>query len=220
MNSILAKNVTLYDLENKFNLRLTEDKAFFPEWQEADSVEITTEEKWFLNLAKAGYMNLTKYPVMLENTVQLTVLSPLLHLAKLLLPPFVMKTESSVRVTNLDDETSIEGRIDILVLKQNFWVLVIESKRAELSIKVGLAQILAYMLANPEPSKPCFGLITNGGSYVFIKLIYGESPTYGVSRVFDLLNPGNELYDVLSILKNIRQLALDELEQNSFLDRK
>jgi len=208
-NIIAAKDVTLYELEKKFNLRLTENKQFFPEWQMA-SPEITTEEKHFLDLAKAGYMNLTKYPIMLENTVQLTVLSPLLHLANFLVSPFHIKTETSIRVSNPDEDTSIEGRIDILVLEQNFWVPVIESKRAELSIKVGLAQILAYMLANPIPEKPGFGLITNGGSYVFLKLIFGESPTYGMSQVYDLLNPGNDLYHVLSILKNIRQLALDK----------
>jgi hypothetical protein len=207
-NIIAAKDITLYDLETQFKLRLNEEQQFFPEWQ-VQAPEITTEEKRMLDLAKAGYMNLTKYPVMLENTVQLTVLSPLLHLAKLLLPPFHIKTETSIQVTNLDEDTRIEGRIDVLVLKQNLWVLVIESKPAEFSIKVGLAQILAYMLANPEPLKPCFGLITNGGSYVFLKLIADESPTYGVSRVFDLLNPGNDLYQVLSILKNMRQLALE-----------
>jgi len=68
------------------------------------------------------------------------------------------------------------------------------------------------MLASPVPQKPCFGLITNGDSYVFLKLVIAESPTYGVSRVFDLMNPGNDLYHVLGILKNIRQLALNEFQ--------
>jgi hypothetical protein len=210
-NTIYAKEITLHDLEKKFNLQLSEDNHFFPEWQ-TNLPEITEEEKHFLNLVRAGYMNLIKYPVMLENAVQLTVLSPLLHLANLLLAPFHIRTETSVRVTNTDGDMTIEGRIDILVLEQNFWVLVIESKRAELSIRAGLAQILAYMLANPLPSKPCYGLITNGGSYVFLKFVITESPIYGVSRVFDLLNPGNDLYHVLGILKNIRQLALNEFQ--------
>lgn len=66
------------------------------------------------------------------------------------------------------------------------------------------------MLAAPVSGKPCFGLITNGGSYVFMKLVPGNSPAYGMSKVFDLLNPGNDLYDVLTVLRNIRQLALNE----------
>jgi len=211
MNDTLsAKDVTLYDLEKRFALRLNEDRQFFLEWQ-ADSPEINSAEKNFLDLAKSAYMNLIRYPTMPENAVKLTVLSPLLHLANLLLPPFHIRTEASVSVTNPDESVTIEGRIDILVLGEpDLWVLVIESKRAELSIKVGLAQILAYMLADPVSEKPCFGLITNGGSYVFLKLVPGNPPTYGISKVFDLLNPGNDLYYVLTILKNIRQQTLNE----------
>jgi hypothetical protein len=210
-NIIYAKDITLHDLEKRYNLQLSEDNHFFPEWQ-IDIPEITDEEKKFLNLVRAGYMNLIKYPVMLENAVQLTVLSPLLHLASLLLAPFHIKTETSVRVTNTDGDVTIEGRIDILILEENFWVLVIESKRSELSIRAGLAQILAYMLASPLPRKPCYGMITNGGSYVFLKIMRTDFPTYGVSRVFDLLNPGNDLYHVLGILKKIRLLALNEFQ--------
>lgn len=209
-NIIYAKDITLYELEKKFHLRLNENERFFPEWQ-SDSPVITAEEKIFLDLVRAGYMNLIKYPGMLENAVQLTVLSPLLHLANLLLAPFHIKTETSVRLTNTDEDITVEGRIDILILEQSLWVLVIESKRAELSIRAGLAQILAYMLASPLPDKPCYGLITNGGSYVFLKLMISEPPEYGVSRVFDLMNPGNDLYYVLDILKKIRLLTLNAL---------
>ncbi len=159
-------------------------------------------------------MNLITYPVMLKNAVQITVVSPLLHLARLLLPPFHLKTETSMRISNPDEDITIEGRIDILMVEEQFWVLVIESKRAELSIKVGLAQILAYMLANPAHQHPCFGLITNGGSSLFLKLVFNEIPTYGISRVFDVLNPGNDLYHVLRILKHFRQRALAAYQTN------
>ncbi len=201
-DTVFAKDITLYDLEQKFNLRLSEDREFFPEWQ-IEQPESTAEEKKFLDLARSGYLNLIKYSAMPENAVKLTVLSPLLHLANFLLPPFHIRTEASVSVTDPNDEIAVEGRIDILVLEQNLWVLVIESKRAEFSIKVGMAQILSYMLSNPVPGKPCFGLITNGGSYVFLKLMPGDAPMYALSRVFDLLNPGNDLYYVLDILKGI-----------------
>ncbi len=215
---VSAKDVTLYDLERRFNLRLNEDRQFFLEWQ-PDSPETNSEDKKFLDLAKSAYMNLIRYPSMPENAVKLTVLSPLLHLANLLLPPFHIRTEASVNVTNPDESVTIEGRIDILILEQNLWVLVIESKRAELSIKVGIAQILSYMLAAPATGKPCFGLITNGGSYVFLKLVPGDSPTYGMSKVFDLLNPGNDLYQVLTALKNIRRLAILNGQIDTELER-
>jgi len=210
MTDILsARDIALNDLEKTFNLRLNEDIDFFTEWR-ADSQEITSEEKKLLDLARAAYMNLIKYSSMPENAVKLTVLSPLLHLANLLLPPFHIRTEASVSFTDTDEELTIEGRIDVLVLEQNLWVLVIESKRAEISIKAGLAQILAYMMADPVPGKPCFGMITNGGSYVFLKLMENGFPSYGISRVYDLFNPGNDLYHVLNILKNIRQKTLNK----------
>ncbi len=204
---IAAKDVTLHDLEQHFHLQFTEERGFFPEWQ-ADFPGITEEEHHVLDEVKAAYMNLITYPVMLENAVQITVVSPLLHLARLLLPPFHLKTETSISIANPDQEIMIEGRIDLLVVEGQFWVLVIESKRAELSIKVGLAQLLSYMLANPTHRHPCFGLITNGGSSLFLKLVFDRTPTYGISRVFDVLNPGNDLYHVVSILKHFRQLAL------------
>ena len=212
--TINSKDITLYDLEKNFNLRLNEDSNFFMEWQ-TDSPEITSEEKKLLDLARAAYMNLTRYSTMPENAVKLTVLSPLLHLSNLLLPPFHIKTETSVSIDSDPNEgITIEGRIDILVLEQNLWVLVIESKRAEFSLKVGIAQILSYMMSNPVPEKPCFGLITNGGSYIFLKLMPTNPPIYGISKVFDLLNPGNDLYFVLNILKNIKELFLTHSSDN------
>ncbi len=203
--TLFAKDITLNEIESRFNLSLNEASDFFPEWQ-LPSPEITSQEKVWLDKVKASYMHLSKYPVMLENAVQITVLSPLLHLSNLLLPPFQLKTETSVMISTADDEIRIEGRIDILTVKDSFWVLVIESKRAELSVKVGFAQILAYMLATPTPDKPCFGLITNGSSFVFVKLVINETPQYAMSHMFDLVNPGNDLYTVLGILKNICQL--------------
>jgi len=205
---IAATNVTLHDLEQHFHLQFNEEQDFFSEWQ-TDLPAIIEEEHHVLDEVKAAYMNLIKYPVMLENAVQITVVSPLLHLAQLLLPPFHLKTETSISVANPDQDIVIEGRIDLLVVEGNFWVLVIESKRAELSIKVGLAQLLSYMLATPSHRHPCYGLITNGGSSLFVKLVFDETPTYALSRVFDVLNPGNDLYHVVSILKHFRQLALE-----------
>ncbi len=208
---IAAKDITLHDLEEKFAVRLSEERHFFQEWQ-SDRLDLAAEEKKFLDMARAAYMNLIKYSAMPENAVKLTVLSPLLHLAGFFLPPFHIRTEASVNVSGPKEELTIEGRIDILVLQQNLWVLVIESKRAEFSVKVGMAQILSYMLADPAPSKPCYGLVTNGGSFLFLKLVPGNPPGYGISRVFDLLNPGNDLYAVLSVLKTIRNNYLSDAE--------
>ncbi len=63
------------------------------------------------------------------------------------------------------------------------------------------------MLATPPPEKPCFGMITTGGSFIFVKLVPGETPQYVTSGVFELRNPGNDLYKVLSILKQLGRLS-------------
>jgi len=65
------------------------------------------------------------------------------------------------------------------------------------------------MLASPNTDKPCFGMITTGGSFVFIKLIKGNPPQYATSNIFEIRNRGNELYSVLSIIKRLCQLAIN-----------
>ncbi|MFB8788747.1 MAG: hypothetical protein U7123_07820 [Potamolinea sp.] len=86
--------------------------------------------------------------------------------------------------------------------------MVIESKQAAFSIEAGLAQILAYMLATTHPENPFFGMITTGGSFIFIKLVQGETPQYTTSNFWEIRNRGNNLYSVLSILKKLSTLSL------------
>jgi len=209
--TIRASEISLHDLKVKFGLQRTFDEQFFPEWQSTQCPEILDVDKSFLDRAKAAYFNLIEYPPLLEDTVKMAVLAPLLNLAGFYLYPFHTKSEYSVKVSTIDGEIVVEGKIDVLVLKEQFWVMVIESKRAAFSIEAGLAQILAYMLANENQDKPCFGMITTGGSFVFLKLVKEKSPQYALSRVFELNNPGNDLYTVLGILKQLEQVALNEL---------
>ncbi len=207
---IFAKDVTLHDLNTKFHLQLVENSQFFPEWQN-HLPPIYDSEKQLLDKLKAGYFNLIEYPPLLENAVQIAVLGPLLYLADFFLAPFHIKSEISVSVSDVDEGTTVEGKIDILVLKEHLWVVVIESKRASFSVEAGLAQLLSYMLANPYQNHLNLGLITTGGSFVFVKLVTGDVPQYALSRIFELRNPGNDLYAVLSVLKHFRQLFLEEM---------
>ncbi|MEG4406972.1 hypothetical protein [Microcoleus sp. MON2_D5] len=66
--------------------------------------------------------------------------------------------------------------------------MVIESKRVSFSIEAGLAQILAYRLANPSPEKPNYGMIATGCSFIFVKLVKGELPRYSTSDLFGISN--------------------------------
>jgi len=205
--TIRASDISLNHLETQFNLQLAVDDQFFSEWRTVQP-EITDLDKQVMDQVKASYFNLVKYPPLLEDTVKMAVLGPVLNFAGFYLYPLHTKSEYSVKISNRDGDMIVEGKIDVLVLKDQFWVMVIESKQAAFSIEAGLAQILAYMLANENQEKPCFGMITTGGSFVFIKLVKGNTPEYALSRVFELRNPGNELYTVLGILKRLEQVAL------------
>ena len=137
---------------------------------------------------------------MLESTIKMAIVSPLLDLAGFFLPPFYVNTEEEIHITAQEDDLLVRGRIDILVLKDQFWVLVIESKRAEFSLKVGIPQALAYMLATPQPARPLYGMVTNGSNFVFLKLVRQNIPRYARSHEF-ILEQRNDLETVLQILK-------------------
>jgi len=171
--------------------------------------EITDLQKQLLDRVKAGYLNSIGKKHFLEKPVNMAIVSPLLFIGEFYLPPFHFKAEPPIEISASDEEVVIKGSIDTLVLQEQLWVMVIESKRASFSIEAGLPQIIAYMLANPDREKPCFGTIATGGTFIFIKLVRGEVPRYATSAEFSLRNPGNDLYRVLSILKRLSQLAIN-----------
>jgi predicted type IV restriction endonuclease len=208
VQTIPAADVTLTELITQFGLTLVRDPNFFPEWQQV-SAETTELERTILDRVQENFLTFMERPPVLENSVKMVVLSPLLDLAGFYQTPYRIETETSIELAMADDDEIIRGRIDVLVVQAALWVLVIESKRAAFDIATAIPQALAYMLANPS-DRPSFGLITNGHGFLFLKLI--RSPTvptiqtvqYANSRVFSLFNPGNELNQVLQILKQLR----------------
>ena len=207
-----AETITLQELITLYGLQFVESEEFFLEWQ-SNLPELTELEKQLLDQVKAGYINLRNYPPLLENTVNTAVLSTLLFIGKFYLPPFHIKLEKSVEIATEDKDTVIKGRIDCLLLNQQFWVTVIESKQVAYSVEAGLDQILAYMLAYPQSQEQVFGMITSGGSFMFIKLVKSLPPRYATSDIFDIRNRGNELYNVLSILKHLSERVLLGLDR-------
>ncbi|MDB9342270.1 restriction endonuclease subunit R [Nodularia spumigena CS-586/05] len=202
---IQAQNVGLAYLEERFGLQQTEDVNFFPEWLE-NLPEITNLERQNLDRIKYHFLRLAKYPPLSEETVKLVVLSPLLNLAGFYDEPFFMRSEQSIEISAEDKGEVIRGRIDVLVIQEQFWLLVIESKRSSFSLLEAIPQALSYMLANPHPEKPVFGCVTSGEDFQFIKLIKQDKPEYALSDKFTLSRRENELYKVLSILKNLSQI--------------
>lgn len=203
--SIQAKTLTLGDVQTKFNLQLSENEQFFREWID-DLPQIGDAEKRSLDKVKAGYINSTSFPF-LEDTVKMVVLAPLLFLADFFLTPFHIECEKSVELIVEDEDTIVRGSIDVLLLLHSFWVVAIEAKRSQYSVESGLPQLLFYMLNDPNSEQPTFGLLTNGSSFRFIKVTKQDTPQYALSKLFDIQNPGNELYEVFRIFKRIAAIV-------------
>ncbi|OAB62647.1 restriction endonuclease subunit R [Leptolyngbya valderiana BDU 20041] len=207
--TIIAQKTNLRELIETFNLELVEDEAFFQEWK-TDLPELSDTDKQLLDKVKAGYLNLLNYPLLLEDVVRMSVLDPILFIGDFYLQPFYVRSEEPIEFLVEDEDTLVKGRIDTLVLKDKFWVMAIESKKASFSIEEGLAQLIAYMMGNPHPERPVYGLISTGSSFAFIKLLKSQVWQYAVSKVFITRNPGNKLYTVLQILKHLSRLIIEE----------
>ncbi|WP_339366784.1 restriction endonuclease subunit R [Gloeocapsa sp. PCC 7428] len=197
--AIAARKVKLHDLKTKFGLQRVEDDQFFREWLD-ELPELTAVERQALDRVKRNYLYLLEYPVM-ESIVKMAVLSPLLDLAGFYEPPFRVDGENEVKVAAIDEGEVIQGSIDVLVIQGQLWVSVIEAKNSEFSLTKAIPQTLAYMLARPNQEKPAFGVVLNGSEFLFIKLVQANVPQYALSDVFSLLNRGNDLYEVLRVLK-------------------
>lgn len=196
---VQASEVDLNYLEEKFQLHLTTDKQFFLE-SRTELPELTDLEKQALARVTDNFLNLVKFRPMLEEAVKMVVLSPLLDLAGFYQHPFRITIEQSTEVAIEDKDEVIRGRMDVVVLQDQFYILIIESKQAGLSLELGIPQVLAYMLGSRF--FPCFGFVTNGSNFIFAKLEQEKMPVYALSDEFTLRRNG-DLEKVLGILKRL-----------------
>ncbi|MEL6163280.1 MAG: type I restriction endonuclease [Cyanobacteria bacterium J06641_2] len=198
---------TLTDVENRFGLVRIEDEQFFSEWCD-ELPSLTETDKKNLDVLRRRYIYHRADGNLLEGTVMLLLVSPLLALAGFYDPPFRIKAEESVNLVVNDGEEILRGRIDVLILQDKLWVMVLESKKTTLSVWSAVPQALAYLMANPKPDLPVYGMVTNGDDILFIKVVQGDTPKYDLSRVFAPFTSAKELYMVLQILKKFSQLAI------------
>jgi len=217
IQTIPANQVTLRTLKKQFGLQLSQDEQFFPEWRQADARLSDTEDE-ILERVKDNFLALMEDPPLLENTVKMVVLAPLLDLAGFYRQPFRIETEPSVTLEMEDEGMKIQGRINVLVQKHRLWLLVIESKRSDFAVSRAIPQALAYMLGNgdrealqmQDRTSPTFGMITNGNEFLFLKATRNPAVRYANSRLFSLLNPEPELGSVLQILKHLGEVAVGD----------
>lgn len=205
VQAIPAAEVSLKTLKQSLNLQPARDTQFFFEWQ-AKLGSISESEQRSLDRVKDNFLDLLEDPPVPENSVKMVVLGPLLDLAGFYRRPFHITTETSVDIALEDEGALIRGRIDVLVLNDALWLVVIESKRSDFAVTRALPQTLAYMLGNPNQTRPTFGFMTNGTEFMFLKAQRRPTAQYATSKLFSLFNPGNELYQVLAILGHLAQV--------------
>jgi hypothetical protein len=181
-----------------------EPERFFSEWF-TQLENLPESDQTRLDLIKRRYLYHRQHGHLLENAVNFLVISPLLELVGLYDPPFLLKLEASVRFEFEDENQKIsQGRIDALVVLDDLWIVLVESKRTSFNMTTALPQALAYMSSNPS-QMPKFGVVSNGEQSMFAKLADGQ---YAFSDEFSLNRRRNELWDVVQILNRLKKLQL------------
>jgi hypothetical protein len=204
-NVAIAENIsTLTQVEEKLGLKLSDERQFFYEWI-ADLPQLSEAEEIRLEQVRQNYLYQISDGSLLDETIEMVVLSPLLELAGFYQSPYRFKTEVSVEIEALgNNEEILRGRIDALVLQGKLWIVLIESKKTTFDLELAIPQTLAYMAAHPKPEQPLYGMITNGSSHLFVKTLGKQ---YGISDLFSTRSQyRNNLNEVLRILKYLGRI--------------
>ena len=192
--------INLYEAQQKFGLTPTTDSHFFTEWLE-EFPELSSTEKQVLDCLKNRYRYQTDGTIT-EGTVNFIMVSPLLELLGLCDPPFKIRSEKFVQVEIENGDTILRGLIDVLVVQDQLWLVLIESKRYGFSVMQALPQTLAYLMGSSS-QQPVFGLITTGEDFLFVKLD-SQQKQYDLSDKFTLsTRRDNQLYTVVQIIKRL-----------------
>ncbi len=202
MPTLIAKEITLAELRDRFGITRSEHPDFFSEWLVPEA--ISAAEQIALDRVQQNYLSQLETQSLNEETVKMVVVSPLLDIAGFYRSPFTIDSEVGIEVQETDEGGIVlTGRIDTLIVRHQVWILVVESQRSRFSVQTAVPQALSYLLAKPQTTLPGYALITNGGEFLFIKLLGQTAPVYDFSDTFSLLNRGNDLAKVLTVLKQI-----------------
>jgi hypothetical protein len=204
--TIQAKTLSLYELEQKFNLTLAAMDQVSVPWNQ-DQCKLTEPEAQVLAHITANYNNQIRYLPFSEELVKMVVLSPLLDLAGFYGRNFRLVTEEPVEMLLQEKDELIKGRIDVLIVQEQLWILAIESKRVQLDVMAALPQLLFYLLNSPVEQPKPLGLMTNGREFVFAQVLKAEPnpPQYVCSDAFSINRP-QEFQSVLKLLKHLTTL--------------
>jgi hypothetical protein len=196
--------LTLADVREKLSLQVTLDRTFFPEWRQ-DLPELTELELQQIDRLQARFADHRDRGTVAEGAVDKLLLSSLLDLVGFYELEFGIRTEKTVEFSVVDGEEVLRGRMDTLIVRDDFWVLVIEAKRTIMSA-LAVPQALTYMM--PGGDRPTYGLVSNGEEFIFLKVMATPTPIYSTSKLFAAFFPpdGQDLHEVVRVLKRLKGL--------------
>ncbi len=196
----LSSNITLAELEERFSLHRSPNSDFFGEVKES-LPDLSELEKVALNRVKQNFLDQLRSRLLIEETVKLVVVSPLLDLAGFYRAPYQVESEVPIQLAIPDEEEGlIQGRIDTLIVRRSLWIVLVESKRTQISVHAGVPQALTYLLSRPDGDRPGYGLVTNGSEFLFLKQV---ETLYATSNLLSIVNDGNDLDRVLQLLRRL-----------------
>lgn len=203
----VTKAITsLNDAHTTFQRQPALSTNFFSEWL-GPFPDLELQEIEVCDRLRTRYQYYQAEGAITESTVNLIIVAPILELLGLYDPPYLIKGEKYITIQIEDKDQILEGLIDILVLQNRLWFILLETKRYGFSVMQALPQILTYMISNSEDKRVSYGLITTGEDYLFVKL-NPQTREYDVSDKFTLsTRRDNQLYTVIQILKRLIALV-------------
>jgi hypothetical protein len=205
---INASEISLAELEERFSLQRSPDPNFFSETKET-LPDLSEIERIALERVKQNFLDQLRSRLLIEETVKLVVVAPLLDLAGFYRAPYQIESEVPVQLAIPDDEEGlIQGRIDTLIVRRaasqvprgSLWIVLVESKRTQISVHAGIPQALTYLLSRPDGDRPGYGLVSNGSEFLFLKLV---GTRYATSNLWSIVNEENDLVRVLQVLRRL-----------------
>jgi hypothetical protein len=211
MQTLQPKDLTLADVHRLLKLQRQPNDSFTP----LLSLEALTEfELQELGQIRNDFDHYLTEGRVLEGMVKALTIFPLLRLAGFYRFPIKISLEENIeKITIIDQDTEIAGRLDILSVNKSqpvttdmyFWVLVIESKNSGVDPLAGLPQLLTYAYKSLEHQESVWGLATNGARYQFVYIQQGDLPVYQLMPFLSLMD-SEPAIQILQVLKSICSL--------------
>ena len=178
VNVINASSLTLQEIRQQFQLQsnFEEDIAAFLQLK-----DLNPAQQDRLNCIRTDWDRYLFAGKVSEGEVKVLVLSRLLveagYLSREDLRVSLEEQVSEVEVE--DGDRVIRGRMDLVVCQESesaavpLCILAIETKNSEIDVRAGLPQLLFYMHSFLERQAMVWGLVTNGETYLFVRLVSG-----------------------------------------------